>query len=308
MKKVLFFGHTEWSTGRVYFELCKRLYVHGIDCHLLNWERSYSLEEIKEQNQVTECWVSPSSGIATLHYQYNVPLEKCILLLYHPVDITVLQHYNIDVTKLNNFATVAPWIQQQCSHLPRVPSIISLGINTHTFNCKPSESLKTIGFGSAFNTRERIEELKRTNPFEPATFKRPYLVKEIAESLGLGFKAANQYHKTYNTMPGFYKEVDCIICASEDEGAGGPVVEGGAAGKLVITTNVGSYKSYITDKGADGVPVPEQEFVAQTTELLKKYINDPLLYRNRCQEIQSYALKAYDWDNFIDGWVNLFNK
>lgn len=308
MKRVIFFGHTEWSTGRVYFELCKRLYIYGIDCHLLDWERSYNTDEMLEQNRVTEYWASSSNGIAVLHYQYKVPLEKCVLFLYHPVDISVLQYHNLDVTKLIGFATIAPWIQQHCKHLPRLPEILNLGINTHTFNCEPSESLRTIGFGSAYNTRERVEELKRTNPSEPAVFKRPYLVKEIAEMLGLNFKAANQYHKTYRTMPGFYKEVDCIICASEDEGAGGPVIEGGAAGKLVITTDVGSFRSYVTDKGADCVPVSEQEFITQTVELLKKYIDNPSLYKERCKEIQSYALKAYDWDNFIEDWIKLFNK
>ena len=308
MKRVIFFGHTEWSTGRLYFELCKRLYIYNIDCHLLDWERSYNTEEILEQNKVTDLWASTSMGIATLHYSYNIPLEKCIVFLYHPLDLAILQQKNIDVTKLANFATVGSWIQQQCSYLPRLPEVLTIGINTHTFKSEPSKTLKTIGFGSAFNTRERINELKLHNPSEPAVFKRPYLVKEIAESLNLNFKAANQYHKTYRTMPGFYNEVDCIICASEDEGAGGPVIEGGAAGKLIITTNTGCYSSFVTEKGADSAPVPEFEFVQHVTELLKKYIDNPDLYQKRCKGIQSHALKAYDWDNFIEDWVKLFNK
>jgi glycosyltransferase involved in cell wall biosynthesis len=109
-------------------------------------------------------------------------------------------------------------------------------------------------------------------------------------------------------MPGFYNEVDCVICPSEDEGAGGPVVEGGSAGRLIITTDVGGYRKYITDKGADSCPVPEAEFIEHSIIILKKYIDSPELFQTRCHEIQSYALKTYDWNNFIENWVNLFNK
>ncbi len=308
VRKIIFFAHTEWSTGRLYFELCKRLYHFEIDSHILDWERQYNVEEILEQNKVTDLWVSSSPGIVALHYRYNIPLEKCVLLLFHPVDIAILQQNNIDVSRLANFAAVANWIQKQCNHLPIQPKLVTIGINTHTFKCELPKQLKTLGFGSAYHSREYIENFKKTNPFEPAIFKRGYLVKEIAEKVGLEFKAAFLYHKTYRTMPGFYNEVDCILCPSEDEGAGGPVIEGGAAGRLIITTNTGGYEQFITKKGADSVSVSENLFITETIENLKKYIESPKLFQSRCEEIQTYALRMYDWDNFIEDWVKLFNK
>lgn len=310
MTRIVFFTDTEWSLGRFYTELTKRLWSYNIDCHILYWGKSYNREEIQEQIAITDFWVTNPHAIQILHNDYGIPLEKCIAVIYHTIDAEELKQCNLNTDRLRKLATVSPIIQSQCLNWSRIPEIVSFGINTNAFKCSLPSQLKTLGFGGVYATREHTVEWEKHSQLclQPLVFKRGYLVKEIADELNLSLKIANSYHTTFNTMPGFYNSVDCIICASRDEGAGGPVLEGGAAGRLIITTKTGTYHNLITKKGADGVSVSEELFKKETIQLLKYYINNPKAFQNRCAEIQEYALKTYDFINCIDQWVNLLKK
>jgi glycosyltransferase involved in cell wall biosynthesis len=106
-------------------------------------------------------------------------------------------------------------------------------------------------------------------------------------------------------MPGFYKKVDAVLIASTEEGAGLPLLEAGAAGKLVISTPVGHY-SRVGPKGADFVPIVEHEFIEKTVELLSYYKSNSEKYRQRCLEIQHHA-QSYDWKYVIDNWIEILS-
>jgi glycosyltransferase involved in cell wall biosynthesis len=107
-------------------------------------------------------------------------------------------------------------------------------------------------------------------------------------------------------MPGFYKKVDAIVAASTEEGAGLPVMEGGAAGKLVISTAVGHWNQRIGNAGGYAVPVDEEAFLEKTVEILSYYKDNPDKYRQRCLEIQNHA-QSYDWKYVIDKWVSILS-
>ena len=107
-------------------------------------------------------------------------------------------------------------------------------------------------------------------------------------------------------MPGFYRNIDAVVAASTEEGAGLPVMEGGAAGKLVISTAVGHWAQRIGDAGGYAVPTDENEFLERTVEILSYYKSNPDKYRQRCLEIQNHA-KTYDWQYVIDKWVNILS-
>ena len=139
---------------------------------------------------------------------------------------------------------------------------------------------------------------------QPKYHKRGYLVREIAEKLGLNYKVAQWYHNTYVTMPGFYRSIDCLIAPSTEEGAGLPVMEAGASGKLVIGTSVGHWPQKIKEFGGIEVPIPEEEFVEKTIETLSYYIANPAAYRDRCYQIREHA-RTYAWAHVIDSWVEL---
>jgi glycosyltransferase involved in cell wall biosynthesis len=106
-------------------------------------------------------------------------------------------------------------------------------------------------------------------------------------------------------MPGFYKSVDSVLIASTEEGAGLPLLEAGAAGKLVISTPVGHY-SRVGNAGANFVPIAEDEFIEKTVEILSYYKANPEQYRQRCLEIQHHA-QSYDWKFVIDKWIEILS-
>jgi glycosyltransferase involved in cell wall biosynthesis len=103
-------------------------------------------------------------------------------------------------------------------------------------------------------------------------------------------------------MKGFYKNVDAILNVSTTEGAGLPVLEASAAGKLVFSTEVGHWNDRCI-----GVTLPmgKDELVKKAVIELVKY-RDPLLYRNTCLEIQEHA-RSYDWAFVINDWIEAFS-
>jgi glycosyltransferase involved in cell wall biosynthesis len=143
---------------------------------------------------------------------------------------------------------------------------------------------------------------------QPKVSKRGYLVSELAQEMNLPFYSAHPTRQSFVTMPGFYNAVDVIVCSSSDEGAGGPVLEGGAAGRLIITTATGGFSDLVTNIGADVVPVEDNLFKQEAKRIIQFYIDNPVKYRERCKQIQDYAIETYDLSKAIDTWVNLITN
>jgi glycosyltransferase involved in cell wall biosynthesis len=135
--------------------------------------------------------------------------------------------------------------------------------------------------------------------------KRWWLAEQVAQAAGLEFKLAQGYHNSYATMPGYYKTIDALIVSSTEEGAGLPALEASAAGRLVISTPVGIWKSQAGTSGHT-VPIDETEFVKQTVELLNFYKDNPQAYVEKCLSAQQHA-RQYDWSTVIHHWVALLS-
>lgn len=308
MKRVVFYVDGEWSMGRFHFDLAKFLFREGIDSQLLNYVKSYTQIEVQELSKVTDYFISNGSGIRTLIQSYQIPPEKCIAVFLHPVDIQDLMIGNVDVSRLHKIATVAEWIKSHASCFNREVQTVKFGINTNIFKSNISDSIKIIGYAAAFHTRQETEYWRQINLGQPKVSKRGYLVAELAQEMNLPFYSANPIRQSFVTMPGFYNAVDVIICSSTDEGAGGPVLEGGAAGRLIITTATGGFSDLVTTKGADVVPVEENQFKQEAKKILQYYIDNPIKYRERCRQIQEYAVETYDLTKTIHTWVDLINN
>ena len=155
------------------------------------------------------------------------------------------------------------------------------------------------------NKEDYLNETTREIQSPGIIIKRSFLVEESAKNANLNFIAAQHNITTHVTMPGFYKSIDCLIASSTALEAGGlPVLEAGAAGRLVISTPVGHWDEKVGFKGGISVPIPEQEFIDKTTEVLIYYKNNQSEYNNRCEQIQEYS-RRYDWSNVIEHWVKL---
>jgi hypothetical protein len=48
MKKVAFFFEPDWAFGSVHYELFKYLWNEDYNCHLLAWNKAYTVDELQE--------------------------------------------------------------------------------------------------------------------------------------------------------------------------------------------------------------------------------------------------------------------
>jgi len=309
MKNVIFYTYTEWAFGAVHYDLAKHLFQYGINCKVLPWQVSYSPTELQLLDDNVYAWISTMDGISTLVNTYGIPIEKCIPVAHAIDDFKFYK--DVDSSKVINSGCISQYLKDHAIlyNLPVEPKVCPLGIMFDSFYNQPSKDLKIVGYGGTYATKEEYDR-SLTNHFDHIRtnhilIKRSYLVGECADKANLRFSAAIFHTKSVVTMPGFYKSVDAIISSSDHREAGGlPVLEAGAAGKLVISTPVGHWHERIGEKGGISVPIPESEFVKKTVEILEFYKSNPSEYRNRCLQIQDHA-RSYDWEYVIEDWVKL---
>ena len=315
MKKIVMYVEPDWAFGSVHYELMKRLYQYGFDCQLLSWNQGYSVEELIELDYNTDIWLTTPHGYRYLKYVYDaIEPERCVVVAHASIDIDELKFYNCldDFNRFKSYGVVSEFLKFHSinSGIARIPVSCPVGINFNNFYSKPSEELKIIGFAGAYRDPSDTITTSITDVYDlfkiHLSKKRGYLVEQCASTVNLEYKIANAYHHSYVTMGGFYKSVDCVIIPSSEEGAGLPALEAGAAGKLVIGAEVGHWKQRIGDKGGVIVPIDEQSFKSQTTEILNFYKNNPSSYRKKCSEIQEHA-RTYDWEHVIHHWINILN-
>jgi glycosyltransferase involved in cell wall biosynthesis len=162
-----------------------------------------------------------------------------------------------------------------------------------------------VGYTGSFHLQDEFSKDQIVSELaQPKYHKRGWLVKKAVEKAGLGFLGAQPYHYSYVTMPGFYKKGDAIISASTEDGAGLPILEGGAAGKLIISTPVGHFREKVGAAGGEEVPIDEEGFIEKTVEILTYYRDNPVKYRERCLQIQQHA-ESYDWEHVVKQWVDI---
>jgi len=310
MKKVAFFFEPDWAFGSVHYELFKYLWNEDYNCHLLAWNKAYTVDELQELDKHIDFWVTTPHGYRYLEYVYcAIKAERVVVIAHAPLDLQELVHHHgmDDFPRFRNYGVVSEYLKQYSKDMgiERVPIVCPVAINYHTYFSEPSRELKVVGYAGTFHEKEEFtQEQIDSNLAQPKYKKRAWLVREAAHKAGLEFKVAQYYHNSFVTMGGFYKAVDCIIMSSSEEGAGLPVLEAGAAGKLVIGTPVGHWPQRVGDKGGIQMPIPEEQFVQECVEVLMYYKNHPAEYRNRCAQIQEHA-KTYDWSNYLQPWLDV---
>lgn len=297
MKNITMFMESDWAFGNIHYELCKYLFRLGINARLLPWRQTYTLAEMQELDASTDYYLTNPHGYRHLMYTYGIQRpEKIVMVAHSSSDLReLIEHCGSDeFHKPRRFGVVSRYLKRAASELsiPRVPEVLEVGINVNTYRAEPSTRLETVGLaGSATGYHQEI--------------KRAHLVEQAAANAGLNYLVAQTYHNSYVTMPGFYQKVDAILVASTEEGAGLPVLEASAAGKLVISTPVGHWCERHVAAGGYVVPIEESGFLYRVAEILTYYKNHPIKYQEKCWEIRQHAWQ-YDWDNFIDHWAALF--
>jgi len=297
-KKLLIYGYTKWSHGRVYYDLCKQLYRLGYIVDLLDWQASHSTY-IKQLIPYYDLFITALDGVGILADMYGVPYEKIIAVSHHEFDIRMLiEQKGMQIfDRFANYGVVSEFLY--CVSLmrgvSRVPKIASVGIDYLEFSSEISERLQTVGYASSMSVKTYGVEWKRGD-----------LAEAAAREAGLEFKVAGWTGKqiSFHEMNEFYRSVDAVVTSSLSEAAQLPVMEAAAAGRLVIGTPVGHFPLKAYQGGGIIAPVEAEKFKSFTARTLRYYKENPDAYKEKCRGIQA-AAKQFDWQESIGEWVDL---
>jgi len=301
MKKVLFFTQNRWAFGTIHQGLVKELYKRGIYSNLLDYTVSYTKEEFNFLIDIYDYFVTNPETIPTL-MSYGVPCQKIVAIAHAEWDIFVaardMVHNTTNYYDLHAYGCISDKLCDMFNdshpHSKVKAKRVTNGIHFDLFYNKPSNSLKTVGFGG---------KMVGCN-FFGLDIKRGHLVEKVTNMTNLEFIPNATYH--YMAMPAYYKTIDAIIMASTEEAAGMPMLEAAAAGRLCIGTPVGYFNHNSDNGGGIKVRIDEEDFINDTSKILEYYKSNPEEYNKKCLDIQEYARYNYDWSKVIDQWIELF--
>jgi glycosyltransferase involved in cell wall biosynthesis len=295
MKRAVFFINRMWAFGTIHYGLMQMLFQHGFDCEVMDWSVSYNAEEFNMIVENTDIFLTTTDGVASL-LSYNVPFEKIYGVAHGQWDLLLANKIlgRDFYDKLAGFGAVSNILKIKAKEfgISREPSVIPFGINTNRFYSKVSNKLEVVATAGAYESHNFFgEEIKRGRLTEQATH----------ESVLL-YKNNKRFH--YLSMPCFYRSVDCVVMSSTEEGAGLPMLEAAAAGRLTIGTPVGYYEENWQLSGGICVPIESDKFVIECKKYLTYFKDNPADYVKQCKCIQEYAMDNYNWTKFIDRWIN----
>lgn len=298
MRKIIFYTELKWAFGSIHNCLAKNLYQYGIDCELIDFFENHSIQVLQCINNNIDYFVTnyPSKLIK----QYNIPANKIIFVAHseHDMLFCIKELGDNIFFNFHKFGVVSNILKEKSYMfgINRIPEVVTLGIDFYRFYSKPSEKLTNIGIAGAFESFN----------FNGIEIKRGRLVHEICQQISIPLIIP--YTKMhYMGMPSFYKTVNSIVVASTEEGAGLPVMEGAAAGKLIMSTAVGNFRENGPRGGGIVLPIEEDSFKKKLSEYVKMYASDKEAYIKKCLEIQEYARENYDWSKHIENWVTFLS-
>jgi glycosyltransferase involved in cell wall biosynthesis len=298
LNRVLIFGYSRWSHGRVYYDLCRHLHARGLVVDLLDWQGKHS-QYMAQLASYYDLFMVALDGVSVLADVYRIPPERMIALSHSQFDVRMLieQKATEIFERFAAYGAVSESVY--CASLtqgvPRAPIVASLGVNYAEFHADIAEELRTVGYATSLATTAFGVEWKRGR-----------LAAQAAEEAGLPFVVAGSTADqiSFHDMPAFYRSVDAIVMSSLTEASPLPVLEGAAAGRLVIGTPVGNFPQKAYGGGGILAPVEDNKFVAFCADTLRRYRHDRIAYRDKCRDIQE-AARLYDWPHHIGGWVDL---
>ena len=233
--RILIFGYTRWSHGRVYYDLCRHLHARGYVVDLLDWQGRHN-GYIDDLASFYDLIMVAADGVSVLTDIYGVPLERMIVLTHSQFDVRILieqksaaafEHF-AGYGAVSEFAYCASLTQG----VSRAPQVASVGITYDEFHCEIADELRTVGYASSLATTAFGVE-----------WKRGHLAEKAAREADLPFVVAGSTASqiSFHDMPQFYCSVDAILMSSLSEAVPLPVLEAAAAGRLVIGTPVGQF-------------------------------------------------------------------
>ena len=116
-KKVLVYGYTKWSHGKVYYDLCKHLHRRGYIVDILDWQVNHS-DYIAKIVPYYDLFMTALDGVEGLA-RYGIPYNKIIGVSHHEFDVRMLiERKGMEVfNELANYGVVSEYVY--CASLMR---------------------------------------------------------------------------------------------------------------------------------------------------------------------------------------------
>jgi len=294
MKSVLFFTQPRWAYAQIHHALIKRLYTQEIYAHLLDWTVNYTVDEMKMLHDKYDLFVTHPEAVHILN-SGGIPNSRIVAVAHCERDIAIAvhEHGTEFFNTLYGYAGVTEDLVETSAAMgvTRPMQVVQVGIDAEHFRAEPPTSLNTVGYAGA------MEAWLSHGP----EIKRGRLFVRVCDELGLTKVMHNKYH--HLCMAGFYLKCDAVMVTSSSETVGLPILEGSAAGRLVLSALVG----YANGRQGIICRTPDEEYVEDAKAALSFYRGNPRAFREACRAYQEYTLFSHDWLSCIYDWVALLN-
>ena len=298
-QRFAFFSETDWAFGTLHKQIVKELYVKGIDCDIIDWTISYSIETFDHFNKTYDGFITCLSGVDVL-LRYGVPYSKIIGVAHGASDIVDCLYKDIDFNQLRKYAGISKDLRifSKEKNISRDMTVLQNGIDFNHFYQPISNKLTTIGYCGILNRPFFFNDLK--------DWKRGYMVQTIAEITQTPLNICE--NRTHLAVPEFYRNVDMVINSStEYEACGLSLMESAAAGRLPMSARVGIAKQFDDSPGII-LPIEEKDFIESASRTINELKSDSTKFQKLCSNAQDFAREYYDWSYVIDDWANLITS
>ncbi|MBZ9711269.1 glycosyltransferase [Mesorhizobium sp. ESP7-2] len=299
--KMLIYGYTKWSHGRIYYDIACQLNERGFVVDIIDWQEDNAVY-FDSLRDYYDLYLTALDGVSSLVDSYKIPLDKLIAISHHEFDIRMLVEKKglgiFDEFAAYGVVSESVYSASIMLGIARAPKVASLGIDYKSFFSALPERLATVGYATSMSVKTFGVEWKRGDLAEAA-------VNEAGLAFKVAGSTANQI--SFHDMPNFYRSVDAVVSSSVNESGPLSVMEGAAAGRLVIGTPVGHFPRKAYQGGGILAPIETNKFKAFTAATLRYYRDNPAAFVEKCLSIQE-AAREFDWAYTIGEWIDLIEE
>ncbi len=108
---------------------------------------------------------------------------------------------------------------------------------------------------------------------------------------------------SYESMPGFYRQLHCYLCASKTEGLPLPLLEAASCGLILLSTDVGIAPEIIT-AGRNGSLLPRE--VGAFIQAIRELSERPERWAAMGQHSRRVILNGWDWWSLVPKWIEFY--
>lgn len=221
------------------------------------------------------------------------------------------------IGRFEKIVAISREIEEDVKQLNPNTTYIPNAVCEKTFKPCPHEGDYTVGWVSQKTTggfgEEKTNEGRKRWDIKGYQLLLEPLMKRLEGKVKFKI-CSNDYTNAipHSEMPGWYADIDCLICTSLYEGGPFSVLEAASCAKPIISTNVGIVPELITSNhnGYLCGKVRSKDDISHTLDLMEVYILKLRDNRDLCNKMGELArdaiLKEWTWEKVTPLWKQFF--